>query len=42
MLSQMTSREVSEWAAYYRIKEEHEKADEKAAKASARAKENNR
>lgn len=42
MLAQMTAKDISEWAAYYQVKENKMKAEEKEARASARAKEENR
>jgi hypothetical protein len=42
MLSEMTSKEITEWAAYFQIKDDRLRAERMAAEAEARAKRNNR
>jgi hypothetical protein len=42
MLREMKSEEITEWAAYYQLKEEKTKTERAASNASARAKRNNR
>jgi hypothetical protein len=42
MLAEVNSAELSEWIAFFAVKEQRESADYKAAEAKARAKQNNR
>lgn len=42
MLGEVTSKELSEWQAYFSIKEEQAEAHEEEAAAKKRAKDNNR
>jgi hypothetical protein len=42
MLREVTSEEISEWYAFYQVREDYEKQQEVAAQAKERAKQNNR